>query len=110
MDLVARAAALEAEKNRAYEMVCANWWQTGAFHDWFARYKQFKIEEAAHWVEHAETAKLNYEVMGVAADDYRATEDLRAPTEYMQRAGQVFFKREYAPVSEEPGDCENRHG
>ncbi len=110
MDLVARAAALQAERNRAYEELCASWWPSGPFHDWFARYKQFKIEEAAHWLEHAETAKLNYAVMGIAADDYRSTEDLRAPVEYMQRAGEVFFKREHAPVSEEPGDCEVRHG
>ena len=110
IDLVARAAALEAEKNRAYERLCSSWWPTGPFHDWFARYKQFKIEEAAHWVEHAGTAKLNYEVMGVAADDYRSTEDLKAPIEYMNRANDVFFKREHAPVSEEPGDCEMRHG
>jgi hypothetical protein len=108
--LLAKAAALKAEQNRAYEGLCANWWKTGPFHDWFARYKQFKIEEAAHWVDHSETAKLNYEVMGIAADDYRSTEDLKAPIEYMSRANDVFFKREYAPVSEELGTCEATHG
>lgn len=110
MDLVAKAAALEAEKNRAYEGLCANWWPTGPFHEWFARYKQFKIEEAAHWVEYSETNKLNYEVMGIAADGYRSTEELKAPIEYLRRANEVFFKREHAPVSEELGDCELRHG
>jgi hypothetical protein len=110
MDLVAKAAALEAEKNRAYEGLCASWWQTGPFHDWLARYKQFKIEEAAHWVEYSQTNKLNYEVMGIAADGYRSTEDLKAPIEYMGRVGEVFWKREHAPVSEAVGDCEVRHG
>ncbi|MCU0988626.1 MAG: hypothetical protein MUE63_03305 [Xanthomonadales bacterium] len=108
--LLAKAAALEAEKNRAYERLCAKWWPTGPLHDWLARYKQFKIEEAAHWVEYAETNKLNYEVMGVAADQYRSTADLEAPIEYLNRAGQVFFKREHSPVSEELGTCEHSHG
>jgi hypothetical protein len=48
--------------------------------------------------------------MGIAADDYRSTEDLKAPIEYMSRANDVFFKREYAPVSEELGTCEATHG
>jgi hypothetical protein len=109
-DLLARAAAIEAEQNRTFEGLCAKWWNTGPFHDWFARYRQFKIEEAAHWVEHAETNKLNYEVMGIAADGYRSTADLEAPIDYLNRAGQVFFKREHSPVSEELGTCEVTHG
>jgi hypothetical protein len=108
--LLAQAAALKAEENRAYEGLCAKWWPTGPLHDWFARYKQFKIDEAAHWVEQAETGKLNYEVMGIAADNYRSTADLDAPIEYLRRASEVFLKRQHAPVSEELGSCEATHG
>lgn len=108
--LVAKAAALNAEENRAYEGQCAKWWKTGPFHDWFARFRQFQIEVAVQQAEHVETIKLNYEVMGITADQYRSTADLHAPIEYLRRASDVFFKRQYAPVSEEVGTCEVTHG
>ena len=109
-DLLARGVAISAEENRAYGELCANWWKTGQFHDWFARYKQFKIEDAAFWAEHAETIKLTLEMKGVSADQYRSTDDLKAPVDYLRRAVRIFDKRRFAPVSEEPGSCEIGHG
>lgn len=109
-NLLTRAAALEAEQNRAYEGLCASWWKTGPFHDWFARFKQFKIEEAGIWAEHAETMKLNFEMTGITADQYRSTDDLKGPVDYLRRATEVFFQRRWGPASEEPGSCELGHG
>ena len=108
--LLARSAALRAEQNQAYESLCADWWKAGPFHDWFARYRQFKIEEAAHWASHAETTRMNLELMGKSADGYRPTEDLKAPIEYLRRAGATFSRREHAPVSVERGSCDIKHG
>jgi len=109
-DLLARAAALQAEQNRAYEGFCANWWSSGPVHDWFARFKRFKNEEAALWDQHAATQKLSFEMAGVAADQYRSTDVFRGAMEYLRRASEVFFWREFEPVSEELGTCEVRHG
>jgi len=108
--LLAKSVALRAEENRVYDGVCANWWKGGPFHDWLARYKQFQIEQAANWAEFAATSKLNYEVIGVAADQYRAPEEYKGPIEYLRRAMEIFVQRRFGPVSEELGTCEVRHG
>ena len=109
-DLLTKAVALQAEKNRAYQGFCANWWKGGPLHDWLARFKDFKMEEAALWSEYAETQKLSFEMAGIAADRYRSTGEFQAAIEYLRRATEVFRWREFAPVSEEMGTCEIRHG
>lgn len=51
----ARRMEINKEENRAYQSLCADWWQErGALHAWFAEFKQFRIESAAQ--EDAQTA------------------------------------------------------
>jgi len=108
----AKDAALRREENRAYDSLCTRWWKEGgAFHSWFAEFKEFQIEFAAQQDEYADTTKVNYEIMGIPTDQYRPTWYLSAPIEYLRRAVQVFPKRNFAPVSEEQTDeCEVGHG
>jgi len=107
---LAQVAAVSKEENQAYDQLCASWWKAGPFHDWFTEFKQYQIEWGAQQDEHGDTAKLNYEVMGIATDAYRPTYSLRAPIEYLRLAPQVFSNRKIAPVSEELGSCEITHG
>jgi len=107
---LAQVAAVSKEENQAYDQLCVSWWKAGPFHAWFAEFKQYQIEWGAQQDEHSETAKLNYEAMGIATDAFRPTYSLRAPIEYLRLAPQVFSNRKIAPVSEELGSCEITHG
>lgn len=103
---------LNKQKNRAYDTLCAGWWKEGgAFHSWFAEFKQFQTELGAQQDGYSAATKLNYEVMGITTDQYRPTNYLSAPIEYLRRTQPVFFKRNPAPVSEEAIDaCRDGHG
>lgn len=103
---------LNKQQNRAYDSLCPGWWKEGgAFHTWFADFKQFQIEWGAQQDQFAADQKLNYEVMGISADQYRSTYYLSGPIEYLRRAPQVFFKRDHGPLSEEAIEaCHDGHG
>ena len=109
-ELVAKVAELNAAENRAYGGICTHWWASGPFHEWLVRFRQFKIEEAALWAEHAETIKLQYELMGKSAGQYRSTEGLKGAIDYLRLAREVFNQRRHAPVDEAPGSCLSGHG
>lgn len=109
---LARDAALSRETNQSYESLCNLWWKEGgAFHAWATEFRQFQIELAAQQDEYAATTTINYEIMGVGADQYRPTNSLGAASEYLRRAAQVYSKRNFAPLSEEPIEaCSDGHG
>lgn len=107
---LADARALVSDENATYERLCATWWNKGPFHAWLGEFRQFQIEIAARQDEQDNTAKQNYEVMGIATDGYRPTGYLRAPIEYLRRAGPVFAKRRVSPVPISQDMQCNSHG
>lgn len=108
----ARDAAFSREVNQAYDSLCTRWWKEGgAYHAWLEEFKQLQIELAVKYDEYASTTRLNYEIMGIPSDQYQPTEYLKAPLEYLNRATQIFSRRNHAPLSEEPiEECHDGHG
>ena len=109
---LASDAALSGEANRAYDSLCAQWWQEGgAFHAWLTEFRQYQADYAAQQDEYAATTTINYQILGIPRDRYRPTNDLGAASEYLRRAAQVYSKRQQGPLSEEPlQECTDGHG
>lgn len=94
-----RGQALIRRGNAAYEGLCAEWFSAaGPFHEWLGRFRDHITKE---WIPRNEelhaSRKLNFEVMGIPAAEYRSTAALEGVVEFLRKADDVLRHRWLEP-------------
>jgi hypothetical protein len=96
-------ASLIEQWNTEREKACtASWQASGPFHAWFKRYRDYLVQDHIPWVEQNEQGASGF--LALMADSssgsYKSTATLKAVSDYMKRAAEVFNNRPSKPRSD----------
>jgi len=97
--------ALNAQRNAAYERVCAEWWAaSGPFRGWLQRYRDYAAGLIPkHEEMDAVGAGFMVIVVGTPKASFKSTAALNEVDDYMGQAAKVFAKRWEAPRPDAEG-------
>lgn len=97
--------ALNAQRNAAYEKVCATWWApSGAYRGWLTRYREYaaglipKMEEADNL-----GAGFMVIMVGTPQASFKSPAALTEVNDYMDQVAKVFAKRWDKPFPNQEG-------
>jgi len=89
-----RKKPINAQADQAYAKLCAQWWRSGPFLAHLAEYKKTLVQGIPEQQKAAQLMTTNLSWAGIPAAAYRSTAPMEAVKHYMERAAEIFSKRD----------------
>jgi hypothetical protein len=89
-----RKKPINAQADQEYGKLCAQWWKSGPFLTHLAEYKKTLVQGLPELQKEAQFMTTNFAWAGIPATAYRSTAQMEAVKHYMERAMEIFGKRD----------------